>query len=213
MVAELAPRPVQPGWITAVRSLGRNTALLRSVVTGMIMLGIVGDVVRRSLTGRSIPGMIELVETFMALEVFLGLAHAEAQGVHVRMSLATNLMPFPVRRAVKTFGMVTCLLGSAWFAWGSIVRAIDATAVGEVKPGLLRFPVYPARWAIAFGFFILIFEYVARVWEEWHAEPSEAALAPTTPVDIEKSALATDEERVDRIVETLDRLNGEEEER
>jgi TRAP-type C4-dicarboxylate transport system permease small subunit len=177
------------------------------------MLGIVGDVVRRSLTGRSIPGMIELVETFMALEVFLGLAHAEAQGVHVRMSLATNLMPFPVRRAVKTFGMVVCMLGSAWFAWGSIIRAIDATAVGEVKPGLLRFPVYPARWAIAFGFSILIFEYVARAWEEWHAEPTEAALAPTTPVDIEKSALAGDEERVDRIVETLDRLNGEEEDR
>ena len=213
MVAELAPPPAQPGWITAVRSLGRNTALLRSVVTGLIMLGIVGDVVRRSLTGRSIPGMIELVETFMALEVFLGLAHAEAQGVHVRMSLATNLMPFPVRRAVKTFGMVVCILGSVWFAWGSIIRAIDATAVGEVKPGLLRFPVYPARWAIAFGFSILIFEYVARAWEEWHAEPTEAALAPTTPVDIEKSALAGDEERVDRIVETLDRLNGEEEER
>jgi TRAP-type C4-dicarboxylate transport system permease small subunit len=125
------------------------------------------------------------------------------------MSLATNLMPFPVRRVVKSFGMMTCLLGSAWFAWGSIVRAIDATAVGEVKPGLLRFPVYPARWAIAFGFVILITEYVARTWEEWHAEPTEAVLAPTTPVDIERSALASNEERVDRIVETLDRLNEE----
>jgi hypothetical protein len=69
--------------------------------------------------------------------------------------------------------------------------------------------VYPARWAIAFGFVILITEYVARTWEEWHAEPTEAVLAPTTPVDIERSALASNEERVDRIVETLDRLNEE----
>jgi TRAP-type C4-dicarboxylate transport system permease small subunit len=168
------------------------------------MLGIVTDVARRTLTGRSVPGMVELVETFMALEVFLGLAHAEAEGVHVRMSLVTNLMAFRIRRLVKTFGMAVCVLGSVWFAWGSTVRAIDATAVAEVKPGLLRFPVWPARWAIAFGFAVLIVEYVARVWEEWHAEPSLAE----RPLGLDE-IIAAEAARESRIVETLDRLNEE----
>lgn len=216
MTVELAPLG-QPGWITAIRSLGRQTALLRSVVTGLIMMGIVADVTRRLITGRSIPGMVELVETFMAVEVFLGLAHAEATGVHVRMSLATNAMPFAVRRAVKAFGMFVCMAGSGWFAWASTLRAIEATAVGEVKPGLLRFPVWPARWAIAVGFTVLIFEYLARTWEEWNAEPSDVGLAPSIPADARTRALnpdiAAEAAKTDRIVDALDSLNREEDDR
>jgi len=203
----------QPGWVTGIRTVGRQTALARSVVTGLIMFGIVADVVRRSITGRSIPGMIEMVETFMAIEVFLGLAHAEAAGVHVRMSLATNLMPFPVRRMVKSFGMFVCMVGSVWFAWASTLRAIEATTVGEVKPGLLRFPVWPARWAIAIGFAVLAFEYLARTWEEWTATPTEAALAPTLPADARHSLMdreiEAEAEKPDGLIDTLDRLNNE----
>lgn len=214
MTVEL-PAMDQPGWVTSIRTVGRQTALLRSVVTGLIMLGIVADVVRRTVTGRSIPGMIELVETFMAIEVFLGLAHAEATGVHVRMSLATNLMPFRVRRAVKSMGMFVCMAGSVWFAWASTLRAIEATAVGEVKPGLLRFPVWPARWAIAVGFAVLAFEYLARTWEEWHAEPSEQT-GRVLPADAHRTIfeeeIDAEGEKVDRIIEALDRLNEEEDE-
>ncbi len=166
------------------------------------MLGIVTDVVRRTLTGRSIPGMVELVETFMALEVFLGLAHAEAEGVHVRMSLVTNLLTFRIRRLLKTFGMAVCVFGSAWFVWGSALRAIDSTSVREVKPGLLRFPIWPTRWAIAFGFAVLVIEYIARVWEEWNATPPLAK----GPLGLEE-IIAAEAARESRIVETLDRLN------
>lgn len=204
MTAEVRTSVAKPGWINAIRTLGRRTALLRSFVTGLIMLGIVTDVGRRTLTGRSIPGMVEMVETFMALEVFLGLAHAEAEQVHVRMSLVTNLMAFRIRRLVKTCGMAICVLGSVWFAWGSTLRAIDATSVREVKPGLLRFPVWPARWAIAFGFAVLIVEYVARGWEEWHATPPLAE----GPLGLDE-IIAAEAARESRIVETLDRLNEE----
>lgn len=204
----------QPGWVTAIRTLGRRTALLRSVVTGLIMMGIVSDVVRRTITGRSIPGMVELVETFMAIEVFLGLAHAEATGVHVRMSLATNVMPFRVKRVVKSIGMFVCMAASVWFAWASTLRAIEATAVGEVKPGLLRFPVWPARWAIAAGFAVLAFEYLARSYEEWHAAPSDKSFralpADAHPGVFEEQAGA--EKKTDRIIEALDRLNEKEDE-
>jgi TRAP-type C4-dicarboxylate transport system permease small subunit len=175
------------------------------------MLGIVADVLRRSITGRSIPGMIEMVETFMAIEVFLGLAHAEATGVHVRMSLATNVMPFSVRRVVKSFGMFVCMVGSVWFTWASTLRALEATAVGEVKPGLLRFPVWPARWAIAVGFAVLAFEYLARTWEEWNATPNVAGLSRALPADAHRSVfddeIGAEPEKTDRIIEALDRLN------
>jgi TRAP-type C4-dicarboxylate transport system permease small subunit len=120
------------------------------------------------------------------------------------MSLVTNLMTFRIRRLVKSLGMAICILGSVWFAWGSILRAIESTSVGEVKPGLLRFPVWPARWAITFGFVVLIVEYVARVWEEWHATPPEVE----GPMGLDE-IIAAEAARESRIVETLDRLNEE----
>jgi TRAP-type C4-dicarboxylate transport system permease small subunit len=202
----------RPGWIIGIRTMGRRTALLRSVVTGGIMLGIVTDVVRRSITGRSTPGMVELVETFMAIEVFLGLAHAEATGVHVRMSLATNAMPFGLRRVVKSFGMLACMGGSIWFTWASVLRALEATAVREVKPGLLRFPVWPARWAIAIGFAVLACEYSARVWEEWHSTPTAASLIPSMPSELQRMVGQQGVGPQSRIIDTLDRLNENERE-
>lgn len=162
-----------PRWVALVRRVGSSIAVLGTVVSGAIMLGIVVDVARRQLTGRSIPGMIEMIETFMVIVVFLGLAHAEAVGVHVRMSLVTRALPFRIRRWVKMTGMAICLAGSAWFAWASTIRAQASLAVGEVQPGLLRFPVWPARIVIAIGFVALIFEYAARIWEEWHGAPDD----------------------------------------
>lgn len=164
-------RPV-PRWIGVIRSVGRTTAILGTIVSGGLMLGICADVFRREVTGRSIPGMIELIETFMVIVVFLGLAHAEAVGTHVRMSLVTNALPARVRRVVKSFGMLACGLGATWFTWATAHRALQSLESGEVKPGLLRFPVWPARIVIAVGFAILIVEYVARVWEEWHYQPN-----------------------------------------
>lgn len=156
-----------PAWIRAIRTVGSVTAVLGTIVSAGLMFGIASDVVRREFTGRSIPGMIELIETFMVIVVFLGLAHAEATGTHVRMSLVTNVLPHRVRRIVKSLGMLACAVGATWFSWASTFRALESFESGEVRPGLLRFPVWPARIVIAVGFTILIFEYIARVWEEW----------------------------------------------
>lgn len=184
MTQSATPTRPHPLWVRVVRKVGRAMAVMGSIVSAGIMLGIVADVVRRQVTGRSIPGMIELIETFMVVVVFLGLAHAEEAKVHVRMSLVTGVLPFVIRRVVKVFGMFACMLGSAWFAWATWERALLSVTTGEVKPGLLRFPVWPARLVIAVGFAVLAVEYVARIWEEWHAKPTPPALVAATAVDI-----------------------------
>jgi TRAP-type C4-dicarboxylate transport system permease small subunit len=147
-------------------------AVLGSLVSVGIMLGMVADVGWRRATGGSIPGMIELIETFMVVVVFLGLAYAETSGAHVRMNLVTRVLPFPVRRVVKAAGMGVCAAVSGWMAWASTHRAILATAAGEVRPGLLYFPVWPSRILIAVGFALMMLEYVARMREDWLAQPA-----------------------------------------
>jgi TRAP-type C4-dicarboxylate transport system permease small subunit len=151
--------------------------VLGSLVSVGIMLGMVADVGWRKVTGGSIPGMIELIETFMVVVVFLGLAYAETSGAHVRMNLVTRVLPFTVRRVVKAAGMGVCAALSGWMAWASAHRAILATASGEVRPGLLYFPVWPSRIMIAVGFALMMLEYVARMREDWLAEPPGAEAA------------------------------------
>ena len=167
-----------PGVVRVIRRAGDVTAVLAAVVSAGIMLGIVVDVVNREITGRSVPGMLELVETFMVVVVFLGLAHAEATGTHVRMGLVTRVLPHLWRRMARAFAMVVCMLGSAWFCYVTALRALDATTAREVRPGLLRFPVWPARIIVAVGFGLLVLEYGVRVWEELR-RPSEDRDAST----------------------------------
>jgi hypothetical protein len=57
-------------------------------------------------------------------------------------------------------------------AWASTHRAILATASGEVRPGLLYFPVWPSRIMIAVGFGLMMLEYVVRMREDWLAQPT-----------------------------------------
>ncbi|MBK5266109.1 MAG: hypothetical protein JJE47_01610, partial [Acidimicrobiia bacterium] len=94
----------------------------------------------------------------------------------------------------------------------SVLRALEATAVREVKPGLLRFPVWPARWAIAIGFAVLACEYSARVWEEWHSTPTAASLIPSMPSELQRMVGQQGVGPQSRIIDTLDRLNENERE-
>ncbi len=182
-----------PAWVRSVRSLGRVMAVIGALISAVIMLGISADVVWRQVTGRSIPGMLELVETFMVMVVFLGLAHAEAAGVHVRMTLVTRVLPDLAQRLARTLAMVLCLLGSLWFAWTTGNRAVDSFLSGEIRMGLLRFPVWPARIVIAVGFTVFALEYVVRIWEEWRgrravSDPTPAGEAGSVRRDDDGSA-------------------------
>lgn len=168
------PKPFRtPAWARVIRRCGNILAVVGSIVSMAIMLGMVADVISRSASLGSIPGMIEIIQTFLVVVVFLGLAQAEATGAHVRMNLVTRALPFNVRRVVKAIGMAICAVVSAWMAWASTSRAIHSTISDEVEQGLLSFPVWPARIVMAAGFILLVFEYMVRVREEWLGHTQE----------------------------------------
>jgi TRAP-type C4-dicarboxylate transport system permease small subunit len=173
--------PPPPLLVRSLRAVERAAAVVAALVSAGIMLGVVMDVSRRQTIGGSIPGMLELVETFMVVVVFLGLAHAEAVGAHVRMGLVTRALPELAGRIVRMAAMAVCMLGSLWFTWATGRRALFAMEIAEVKPGLLRFPVWPARGVIAIGFALLALEYVVRIWEEWHGARVEESLGDAVP--------------------------------
>lgn len=171
-----------PRVIRVIRWLGNACAVVSALVAGTIMLAITFDVVSRTVGGGSVPGLLELVETFMIFVVYLGLAHAERTEAHVRMGLFTSLLPVTARRVVRSFAMLVATLGAGWFAWATSERAIASIEVREVRPGLLDFPIWPARIVIVVGFVLLLLENLAKLYEHVtgrHTEPSSTTAVPT----------------------------------
>lgn len=120
----------------------------------MVIITIL-DVLSRHLLHRPIPGVIELNEVFMVGIVFLGLGMAQKEKSHIRAELFVSRMPPKLRRIFDLFALIfsTCfwviLLTQALpKAWGSYLT-------GEYREGLIKFPIWPARWALAIGLLII----------------------------------------------------------
>src|SRR5690606_18474583 len=79
------PGRPEPAPLRVVHAVSEGAAVVAALVAGAIMLGIVIDVLFRTIFGGSVHGLLELVETFMVLVVYLGLAQAERTKTHVRM--------------------------------------------------------------------------------------------------------------------------------
>lgn len=161
-----------------VRWINRATAVVAAVVAGAIMVAITFDVAYRKSGRGDVPGLLELVETFMIFVVFLGLAHAERTNTHVRVSLVTSALPSSVRSGVRVVALLIAMGGAGWFTWAAFERAHTAFVSHEIRTGLLNFPLWPARFAIVAGFALLMLENAVKLYEHLATFRSGSASLP-----------------------------------
>lgn len=132
--------------------------ILASASTIILMIGISADVVYRNVWGRSIPGVLELSESALVATVFFGLAYAGTSGSHVAVDLLVTRLP---RRVALWTTLCAWVLGAGilvWLTYASFLRAVGSLERGEVRMGLVSWPLWPARWFIVIGFaaFLLV---------------------------------------------------------
>ena len=104
-----------------------------------------------SLAGRPLPGAFELTETLMVACVFLAIAHAQANGQHIRVDILPRLASPAVRRVLDALGhlLSAAMYGAiAWYGWGEFIASVQG---GEFSAGIVRFALWPARLALAVG--------------------------------------------------------------
>ena len=125
----------------------------------MVIITIL-DVLSRHLLHRPIPGVIELNEVLMVGIVFLGLGMAQKEKSHIRAELFVSRLSPKLRRLFDILALVfsTCfwvvLLSQA------LPRAWESYLTGEYREGLIKFPVWPARWALAIGLLIICLQLI-----------------------------------------------------
>jgi len=172
-----------------IRGMARTLAVLSAASIVVMVIAISIDVFVRNATGGSLAGMIEIAETAMVTSVAFGLAWAGVNGEHVAVTLLTDRFGPRLTRAVHIFVWILTAFYTAWLSYANILHSIDATQLGEVRFGLVQWPMYPMRWVLTLGFISLflvalvnIYRSIRGVGPMGFADELEAALADeTTP--------------------------------
>ena len=137
--------------------------LLSGIALLLMMVAGAADVIGTNLDligldSRPVPAAFEFMATMMVVTVFLATALGQARRNHIRVEVLTNMLPPGLRRA-STFlqhALSALFWGLvAWYGWKS---GFHSVAVGEYAPGLINFPVWPARLVLGFGASLMLIQ-------------------------------------------------------
>lgn len=137
-------------------------ALASVTLIVVVLVMTVADVVRREISGKSVPGVVEWSEVAMVMIVFLGLGYAERQRAHVSMTLFVRMLPPRTAAIINSLGLFLVLLIVTWMVYVTADRALTSFEAKEFRFGLVRVPVWPARVALAVGLLAYLLELALR---------------------------------------------------
>ena len=103
------------------------------------------------LTSQPIPATFEFMGAMMVVTVFLAVSFAQYKRRHIRVEVIVKLLPASLQKVadVIQFALSAAVfIMIAWFTWPAAIHAFN---VGEYAPGLIKFPLWPARFVLAFG--------------------------------------------------------------
>jgi TRAP-type C4-dicarboxylate transport system permease small subunit len=135
-----------------VERLTAAVAAIGALAIAAIMVLTVADVIRRTLTDRSIQGVIEVAPLLLLSAAALGMGYAEQIGVHVRTSMVTSRLPRVTALVFRAAGSLVSLVVLAWVAWEALDRAVAAIENHDVTPGFVAYPTWPAQVLVPVGF-------------------------------------------------------------
>ncbi|GEM_PF-1563314 len=134
-----------------VRSISSVLGIAATIATLVMMIAIAIDVVYRLFYDKSVPGVLEVSETALVTAVFLGLAYTGVTNSHIAVDLLTERLPAKAAQWVIATAWIATTVFLAWMLIAVTSRAMDSTAEGEQRFGLVAWPIWPSRWVIAVG--------------------------------------------------------------
>lgn len=133
-----------------IESLAWATVLIGGVGL-MTSMGLgVADVVGTYL-GHPVPGAYEVTESTMVLVVFGGLTYAQIKRKHIRVELIHQMMGNRGQSLMDILADIAALVFFGLLVWQGWNEALYSLQISEATSGLIRFPLYPARFVLVFG--------------------------------------------------------------
>jgi len=132
----------------AVKNAGRWINYLSMAAIFVIMAILVVDIILRNFFRFAILGATEMVEMGMVLIVFCGFAHTQVEKKHVRVTMATDLLPPKARHVLQGIVMLFTVVLSCLVTIGSFKTAARFSAE-KAATAILNISSAPFAYAMA----------------------------------------------------------------
>lgn len=146
-----------------IRSIVSGLGIVATLATVVMMFSISADVFYRVFYNKSFPGLLEISETSLVAAVFLGMGYTALTNSHVAVDLLVTRLNPKIAHALITVAWVLVTIFVGWMLYATFGRAMQSTAEGEVRMGLISWPVYPTRWIIVVGLAAMFIVSVANI--------------------------------------------------
>lgn len=156
-----APEQTRPsGFRVTSNAIATVCGVLSATAIVLMTAGITIDVVLRTLTGHGVTGVIEAVDPMLVCVAFLALSVTEMKGEHVALSLVTDRIVPRIRYILIAFGALLCIVFACVLAISGAMEAITSVSTNEVRAGVVRVPLWPARIAVVIGTLALLLQFI-----------------------------------------------------
>ena len=139
-------------------------AFLAGALIILAMISVVADVTKRSLTGSSIVGVMEITEYSLVWITFLGTTWLLRKEKHVVMDLVINRLNQKTQSMVNLITSILCIIVCFILTWYGIEVTWEYFQQGYVRTSPLM-PLYaPLLVIIPIGSFLLIIQFLRRTY-------------------------------------------------
>lgn len=144
-------KKAKPVWANWIGRLGLLFALISGISMLLMMIAGALDIIGTNVFAWPIPATFEFMTTMMVVVVFFALSLAQARKAHLRVEVIYQHMPRAVQFLVDIFQYAMTAVFFALIAYFGWLAAGLGFAQGEYASGIVNFPIWPARFAMAIG--------------------------------------------------------------
>jgi TRAP-type C4-dicarboxylate transport system permease small subunit len=126
------------------------TIIAAGIIMVMVFLTAI-DVILRYIFNSPLPGAYELKEFLLVGVVFLGLGYIQSIKGHLSVDVLISRMSPKTQTVFNILSYVICLFTFSIITWQAGYRAWIAFDTGQLREGLVRYPLWPAKLMIPIG--------------------------------------------------------------
>ena len=140
------------------------TAWVGAIACVAMMVLVFVNVILR-FSWRSIPGTLEITESFMVVIAVMMLAYTQIKRGHVNVEFVINYLRPKPRQSLELFTLILALGFTVFLAWQSWEVAVLALSIKDASGTPPYVPYYPAKLILAIGISVLCFQLIVDVWQ------------------------------------------------
>jgi TRAP-type C4-dicarboxylate transport system permease small subunit len=148
---------------TVVNTINQGLGAVAVIFIVIMMVSITADVSGRYLFNSPILGTTELNRTLLVYVVCFALGYTELRKRHIRVEMVLSRLPLKAKTLVEGLELLLALVLIGFATYATSVIAYNATVQGEYETGIINFPMWPGRIALAVGCLMLCMQYVVGI--------------------------------------------------